>query len=217
MEKYVAYYRVSTQKQGQSGLGLEAQKQTVSSFVAGKGVVIAEYIEVESGKKDNRVKLTNAILEAKENNAILIIAKLDRLSRNASFVFSLRDSGVNFLCCDLPDANTLTIGIFAVVAQHERELTSKRTKEALAAKKARGGQVGRKEYYSNEGRAIGRKAKSDKARVTNKAAIEVLKDGMQQGLSLQKIAERLNQYGIKTSRGNTFTKASVQSLLKLGV
>ncbi len=213
----MAYYRVSTQKQGKSGLGLEAQKQTVSSFVIGKGKVISEYVEIESGKKDNRLELAKALHHAKESNAILIIAKLDRLSRNVSFIFSLRDSGAKFVCCDLPEANTLTIGLFAVMAQHERELTSRRTKDALAAKKERGEPVGRDGYYSNEGRAKGRQVKSEKARTTNKAAIKVMRDAQKQGLSLAKIADRLNQYGIKTSRGNSFTKASVQSLQKLGV
>jgi DNA invertase Pin-like site-specific DNA recombinase len=185
--------------------------------VIGKGKVISEYVEIESGKKDNRLELAKALHHAKESNAILIIAKLDRLSRNVSFIFSLRDSGVKFVCCDLPEANTLTIGLFAVMAQHERELTSRRTKDALAAKKERGEPVGRDGYYSDEGRAKGRQVKSEKARTTNKAAIKVMRDAQKQGLSLAKIAERLNQYGIKTSRGNSFTKASVQSLQKLGV
>ena len=217
MEKYVAYYRVSTQKQGQSGLGLEAQKQTVSSFVSGKGVVISEHIEIESGKKDNRIELAKAIIEAREKRAVLVIAKLDRLSRNASFIFSLRDSGVNFVCCDLPEANTLTIGIFATLAQHERELISKRTKEALAAKKAKGFKLGSPKNLTDEARAKGRKARSEKASINNANANNAARDLLGSGLSLAKVAERLNQYGIKTSRGNTFTKASVQSLLKLGV
>jgi DNA invertase Pin-like site-specific DNA recombinase len=215
MEKYVAYYRVSTQRQGQSGLGLEAQKHAVTVFTKGKGIVIAEYTEVESGKNDSRVKLALALAEAKREKATLVIAKLDRLSRNASFIFSLRDSGVDFVCCDLPEATTLTIGIFAVIAQHERETISRRIKEALAAKKARGEPVGNPKNFTNRTRAIGRKAKNEKALAANDQALNIAKDAQAQGLSLQKVAERLNSYGIKTSRGNSFTKSSVQSLLKL--
>lgn len=137
-KKYVAYYRVSTKKQGQSGLGLVAQKQQVSHYLSGKGKIINEFVEVESGKKDTRPKLQEAIMVAKENDAILVIAKIDRLARSVSFIFSLRDSGVKFECADMPEANTLSIGIFATLAQYERELISQRTKAALAAKKAQG-------------------------------------------------------------------------------
>ena len=107
--KYVAYYRVSTKKQGDSGLGLEAQRAAVAGFV--KGAIVAEFTEIESGKQDQRVQLRAAIDRAKKESAILVIAKLDRLSRNAGFIFALRDSGVNFQCVDMPDANTLTVGI----------------------------------------------------------------------------------------------------------
>ena len=217
MEKYVAYYRVSTKKQGKSGLGLEAQKSRVNFFLADKGIVISEHVEIESGKKDNRVELAKAILEAKESSATLIIASLDRLSRNVSFIFSLRDSGVRFVCCDLPEANTLTIGIMASMAQHERERISQRTKDALKAKKAQGFKLGSPKNLTDEARAKGRKARSEKASINNANANNAARDLLGSGLSLAKVAERLNQYGIKTSRGNTFTKASVQSLLKLGV
>ena len=136
MAKFITYLRVSTQKQGESGLGLEAQRNTVKIHAQQKKAdIIAEFVEVESGKKNDRPKLTESIQYAKENNAILLIAKLDRLSRNAGFIFKLRDTGVQFECCDIPDANTLTIGIFATVAQHERERISERTRQALAAKK----------------------------------------------------------------------------------
>ncbi|SFF35183.1 recombinase family protein [Spirosoma endophyticum] len=123
LTKYVAYYRVSTKSQGESGLGLEAQRSAVSGFVEGsdrRAVIRAEFTEVESGKKNQRVQLAAAIDRAKKEEAVLVIARLDRLSRNASFIFTLRDSGVNFQCVDMPDANTLTIGIFATLAQHDR-------------------------------------------------------------------------------------------------
>jgi DNA invertase Pin-like site-specific DNA recombinase len=137
MKKYVAYYRVSTAKQGHSGLGLEAQRTAVSTFV-GNATILREYVEVESGKVNERPHLVAAIDYAKGKGATLVIAKLDRLSRNAGFIFALKDSGVDFQCADMPEANTLTIGIFATLAQHERELISSRTRAALQAKKKQG-------------------------------------------------------------------------------
>ena len=115
MKKYVAYYRVSTAKQGASGLGLEAQRASVHSYTRSAESIIAEYTEVESGKHDNREQLHAAISHAQRSSATLVIAKLDRLSRNAGFIFALRDSGVDFICADMPEANTLTIGIFATI------------------------------------------------------------------------------------------------------
>ena len=139
---YIPYYRVSTARQGQSGLGLEAQRAAVAAFVADPAQLLAEYVEIESGKKNQRPQLLAAIDAARAVGATLLIAKLDRLSRNAGFIFALRDSGVAFTCCDMPDANTLTVGLFAVIAQHEREMISKRTIDALTAKKARGAVLG---------------------------------------------------------------------------
>ncbi|GAB3244119.1 hypothetical protein GCM10027346_41510 [Hymenobacter seoulensis] len=135
---FVSYYRVSTLKQGQSGLGLEAQQAAVKAFVLDPSRIVGEFVEVESGKRNQRPQLQAAIEAARQQGATLLIAKLDRLSRNAGFIFALRDSGVDFVCCDMPDANTLTVGLFAVIAQHERETISKRTRDALTAKKARG-------------------------------------------------------------------------------
>jgi DNA invertase Pin-like site-specific DNA recombinase len=139
---YVPYYRVSTARQGQSGLGLEAQRAAVAAFVADSAQLLGEFVEIESGKKNQRPQLLAAIAAARAAGATLLIAKLDRLSRNAGFIFALRDSGVAFVCCDMPDANTLTVGLFAVIAQHEREMISKRTIDALTAKKARGAVLG---------------------------------------------------------------------------
>jgi DNA invertase Pin-like site-specific DNA recombinase len=133
----VAYYRVSTAKQGESGLGLDAQRAAVMGYAKTTDKIAAEFTEVESGKRDARPVLAQAIAKAKEVGGVLVIAKLDRLSRNAGFIFSLRDSGVQFIAVDMPEANTLTIGIMAVMAQHERELISKRTKEGLQARQAR--------------------------------------------------------------------------------
>jgi hypothetical protein len=131
--KAVAYYRVSTAGQGRSGLGLEAQRSAVIRLAGSRAYrLLAEFTEVESGKRNDRPQLTRALHHAKVTGAVLVIAKLDRLSRNAGFLLTLRDSGVRFLAADLPDANDLTIGVLAVVAQGEREAISRRTKEALA-------------------------------------------------------------------------------------
>lgn len=132
--RYVAYLRVSTDKQGSSGLGLQAQETAISAFLKSGDEVIASYKDIESGKKSDRPQLMAALEHCKKEGATLLIAKLDRLSRNVAFIFNLRDSGVDFVCCDMPDANTMTIGILALFAQHEREMISKRTKEALASR-----------------------------------------------------------------------------------
>jgi DNA invertase Pin-like site-specific DNA recombinase len=141
-KKYIAYYRVSTAKQGSTGLGLEAQRTDVRRFVNCETCIIAEFTDVESGKKANRPELLKAIAECKATGATLIIAKLDRLSRDVEFIFALRNAGVDFKACDLPDFNTLTLGMFAVIAQHEREMISQRTKKALAVKKEKGVKLG---------------------------------------------------------------------------
>ena len=213
MKKYVAYYRVSTQKQGVSGLGLDAQKYTVTSYI-GSNDLIAEYTEIESGKNDKRIELHKAIEYANNNNATLIIAKLDRLSRNASFIFQLRDSKVDFICCDMPDANTFTIGIFALLAQQERELTSERTRKALQAKKAQGFKLGKPENLTDKARVKSievRKSNADD-NVNNRKAFALIENMRLSGTSYNKIATQLNEYGFKTSRNNDFHAMSVKQL-----
>ena len=134
---YVAYYRVSTKRQGQSGLGLEAQKEIVKVALSGKACkVIAEITEVESGRNKDRKGIANAIALCKQKKATLIVAKLDRLARDVNFIFTLKDSGIAFVACDIPDFNTLTLGIFASFAQFEAERISQRIKDALQATKA---------------------------------------------------------------------------------
>ncbi|MGA0555337.1 recombinase family protein [Larkinella sp. VNQ87] len=143
-------------------MGLDAQKAAVQSFVK-DAPIVAEFLQVESGKKIQRAQLAAAIDAAKKQNAILVIAKLDRLSRNAGFIFALRDSGVDFQCVDLPEANTLTIGIFATLGQHERELISGRTKAALAQKKAQGKVLGKPENLTHEAQVKGAAATRQRA------------------------------------------------------
>ena len=216
MGNLVSYLRVSTQKQGASGLGLEAQRAMVADYAKRTGsTIIAEFTEVESGKKNSRAQLAQAIAHAKRTGATLAIAKLDRLARNAAFIFALRDAGVSFVACDIPEANTLTVGIFAVMAQHEAELISTRTKAALAAKKLRGDKLGTPKNLTAEARAKGRQAHSRNAAnnpntITAKGYAQLLRNG---GATLRAMAQTLNAEGFKTPRGGQFTAVQVMRLL----
>src|SRR3954469_9367606 len=141
--KFVAYYRVSTAKQGASGLGLEAQQDAVRAHLnGGSWQLVAEVVEVESGKRNDRPKLAEALRLCRLHGATLIIAKLDRLARNVAFISNLMESGVEFTAVDFPQANRLTVHILAAVAEHEAKAISTRTKDALAAAKARGTKLG---------------------------------------------------------------------------
>jgi DNA invertase Pin-like site-specific DNA recombinase len=212
---YTPYYRVSTQKQSNSGLGLEAQQAAVRQFVSDPAQLGQEFVEVESGKKNHRPQLFAAIAEARRTGATLLIAKLDRLSRNAGFIFALRDSGVDFVCCDMPDANTLTVGLFAVIAQHERETISKRTKDALAAKKARGAQLGSPQNFTTTVIAQGQAAMQRNAREhqANRQAAQLAELLRAKGQTLWQIAAKLNEAGYRTRRGKEFQATTVQRLL----
>ncbi len=160
--KYVAYERVSTARQGRSGLGLEAQRKAINNFATSRNAdVLARFTEVESGRKNERPELLEALTLARLTGATLVIAKLDRLSRNAAFLLTLRDSGVRFLAVDMPEADDLTVGIMALVAQEEREAISRRTREALAVAKARaGGCLGRRSHRPFGGK-VGRTLLTD--------------------------------------------------------
>lgn len=212
---YIAYYRVSTQQQGVSGLGLEAQQKQVQDFAGRTGAaIVASYTEVESGKKTNRVQLLEAIAEAKKTGSTLLIAKLDRLARNAAFIFHLRDTGVKFVAADMPEANTLTVGIIAVMAQHEAELISARTKAALAAKRQRGEKLGNAGNFSAAGRAKGRAANTANAanNQNTKTARGYAVLLSKSGASLRKIAKTLNDEGFKTARGGQYSAMQVSNL-----
>src|SRR5215210_1373416 len=153
--RFVSYLRVSTDRQGRSGLGLEGQRKAVTDFLnGGRWDLIAEFVEVESGKRDDRPKLAEALALCRLHNATLVIAKLDRLSRDAAFLLGLQKAGVRFVAADMPEANELVVGIMAVVAQAERKMISARTKAALAAAKAKGVQFGKPENLCNQ--AVGR-------------------------------------------------------------
>lgn len=214
--KYVCYYRVSTKEQGKSGLGLGDQKMIVERFLRESDVILEEYTEVESGRKSTRPKMLEAIGSCQKHGAKLLIAKLDRLSRNVAFVMTLRDSGVDFVACDLPDANTLTVGIMVTFAQHEAERGSERTKAALAQKKAQGFKLGKPENLTKiaieKGREIRvRNAKNHKANVQ---ATELSMLYRNMGMTYAAIAEKLNLSQYLTRRKKRFDAKAVYRLLK---
>lgn len=213
--KYVAYLRVSTKKQGRSGLGLEAQKEVIKHFTK-DGSIIGEFIEVESGKDiDNRSELKKAIAKAKKESAFLIVAKLDRLSRDVEHIFKIKKQlGDLFKSCDLPNTDSLTLSIFAGLAQREREIISIRTKVALAQKKKQGVKLGKVENLTSKGRKKGVKALKTKAlkNENNKRAMELISLYKNQGLTLEQIANNLNANGFKTARNKAFHKTTVSRL-----
>ncbi len=214
MEAFIAYYRVSTLRQGASGLGLEAQKNSVLSFLNNR-TILAEFTDVETGKNDNRPQLLKAIELAKQTNSTLLIAKLDRLSRNLTFVSTLMDTKVKFICADMPDANELTIHIFAALAQWERKRISERTKSALGALKARGKTLGTPENFTDEARKLGplQLKKTANSNANNQKAKKVINLLNKNGKSLREIATELNEAGFKTARGNQFAPEQVRRLI----
>jgi len=216
-KKYVAYYRVSTQRQGASGLGLSAQRTSVKAYLANKGEIIAEFTDVESGKNNNRPELLNAIACCKERGGILLIAKLDRLTRNVAFIFTLRDSGAEFVCADMPEANTLTIGVMATMAQHEREVIGERTRRALAEKKRAGFVLGRPENLNAEAIRKGLLIRQQNARrhENNRRAAALARSLRGAGQTWSEVARMLNENGFETRRGKSFQVVQVQRLLAL--
>jgi len=214
---YVTYLRVSTDRQGQSGLGLEAQRKAVLDHVTGKGEIAAEFVEIESGKKNDRPQLARALAEAKRIGAVLLIAKLDRLARNVAFIANLLEAGVEIAAADMPEANRFLLHVMAAVAEHEAQAISDRTRAALAAAKARGVALG----WSMPGRAIeqrhaARKGAERNARKADQHAANVLPVIHQvaaRGASLRQIADELNTRGIKTARGGLWYAATVRNVM----
>lgn len=218
--RYIAYYRVSTQKQGLSGLGLEAQKTAVERFTNNcSDCIIASYTDIESGKKNDRPELKRAIEAASRNNATLLIAKLDRLSRNAAFIFTLRDSNTDFVCVDMPTANNVTIGIMAVLAQDERERISQRTRAALQELKKQGKKLGSPQNLNTNAISRGlqvRKENADKNE-NNKRATALIVSMKESGKTFYDITQRLNAQGFKTRRNCQFQQVQVQRLYNIAV
>jgi DNA invertase Pin-like site-specific DNA recombinase len=224
MRKFVAYYRVSTERQGRSGLGLEAQKAAVAAFIASRsGEMLESFTEVESGKRDDRPQLTAAFDMADVTGATVVFAKLDRLSRNAAFLLNLKDSGVKFVALDCPELDTLSLGMRAVIAQHEREMISSRTKAALqeAAKRLAkeglrlGNPNGLSLAAARRGRAGGASAKKAKANAFALKLAPVVKIIKAKGEhSLSGMAAALNAKRIVTSRGSEWDAKAVSRLLE---
>lgn len=214
--RYVTYYRVSTERQGRSGLGLDAQKAAVAEFLrTTDGTLHAEFTEIQSGKRDDRPKLVEALKVCKLSRSTLLIAKLDRLSRNAAFLLTLQGAGVRFVACDMPDMNETVVGIMAVIAQSERKAISVRTIAALKAAKARGVRLGNPKLKPGS-KATAKRASLAAATIAKARAEElrdVIEDARSKGCTtLQAVADHLNDLVYSTPRGGRWAPASVARL-----
>jgi DNA invertase Pin-like site-specific DNA recombinase len=223
----IAYYRVSTTQQGESGLGLEGQKAAVEAYAQRIGGRLkATYTEVESGTLANRPELARALAHAKRSRSTLVVAKLDRLARNVRFLAEVMDSGCDFAAADMPSANRFMLHVMAAVAEHEARAISDRTKAALAAYKARGGKLGSAREGHWDGREDRRRAGAIKGaaasvRVRHKKAVEGYADILPEmrqhraaGLSLRAIAAKLTEAGHTTRRGKPWSAMQVKLVLE---
>lgn len=208
-EEYVAYLRVSTDKQGESRLGIEAQEKAILDFIKSKdGHLLSQYIEIESGKKNDRPKLAEAIAYSKKNKSTLLIARLDRLARSVSFISKLMDSDVRFVACDMPAATDFMLHIYAAVAEEERRMISKRTKDALAVAKAQGTTLG----------ANGRVLAEHNKRIAAEYAQKIwptIQDIKSRGItSIRGISDALNTMGIPSPHNGKWHTASVHRIIR---
>jgi DNA invertase Pin-like site-specific DNA recombinase len=212
--KWVAYYRVSTERQGDSGLGLDAQRKLVADYLnGGNWTLSAEFTEVESGKRSDRPQLAAALAMAKRLRAKLIVAKLDRLSRNVSFISALMDSGVEFIAADMPFANKMTLQVLAVFAEHERDVISARTKQALAAAKERGVQLGGPKRL--EASALGVAANKANAERFSANVLPIIREIQASGVTtLRGVARALNARGVRSARGAPWSVEAVSNIIK---
>ena len=215
---YVSYLRVSTQKQGYSGLGLEAQREIIQNHLY-ETTPITEFIEVESGRKKDRPKLKEALDLCRKTGSTLIVAKLDRLARNVYFLSSLLESDVEIVFCDFPQANKMVLHILSAISQYEAKLTASRTKSALQAKKARGCKLGNPEHLlGKHDQAIQNSIMTCKTKAdnnpNNKRAVAMLRTLVKEEHTLKEMADILNREGFVTSKGACFSKATVYKLIK---
>lgn len=216
--QYVAYLRVSTQKQGYSGLGLDAQRRIIQKYLYGK-TPVAEYIEIESGRKKDRPKLKEALTLCRKDGATLIVAKLDRLARNVSFLSNLLENDVEIVFCDFPQANKMMLHILSAISQYEAELIAARTRSALQAKKARGFRLGNPEHLmERHGQAIQNSIRTCKRKANNNPNntrdVAMLRTLIRENHTLKEIADILNREGFVTSQGCSFSKSTVYKLIK---
>jgi DNA invertase Pin-like site-specific DNA recombinase len=212
--KFIAYYRVSTDKQGQSGLGLEAQRQAVENYLNGGNWRLAgEFTEIESGKNSDRPQLATALAACRKHRAKLVIAKLDRLSRNLAFIANLLEAGTDFVAADNPHANKSMLQMMAVFAEMERDSISKRTKEALAAAKARGVKLGNPRLAETIAATNAARREAADAFAANVRPIihQIQKSGV---TSLRGVAKALSARGIKTARGGEWAAVQVSDILR---
>jgi DNA invertase Pin-like site-specific DNA recombinase len=203
MRSFILYRRVSTTRQGQSGLGLESQDETVRRYVKGqRGTVVGEFTEVESGKNNDRPQLTEALSECRRLKATLVVAKLDRLSRNAEFLLRLQNGNVDFVCCDCPNVDRFTVGILALVAQRERELISERTRSALQMAKKRGVKLGTRHPHRQVRLMVEgyRRQRNEFISKVRPIIEEIKATGVK---TLTEIAQCLTRRGIPTRTGKT--------------
>lgn len=215
---FVTYLRISTERQGQSGLGLEAQRAAVSDYLRGRGEAVAEFVEIESGKRTDRPELALAVAEARRRGAVLLIAKLDRLARNVAFIANLLESGIDVTAADMPEANRFVLHIMAAVAEQEGRAISERTKAALAVAKARGAKLG----WANPERAAeqrqaarnGAAVNKEKAQQHARNTLPLIEQIRAEGASLRQIAAELNARGIKTARGGKWHPTTVRNVLR---
>jgi len=207
LSQYVAYFRVSTEKQGRSGLGLSAQRTVINNFLSPDDEVVAEFVEVQSGKNDERVELWKAITAAKRNDAKLLIAKLDRFSRKVSFIAGIMEQGIGLVVAEMPHATDFQLHIFAALAQEERRLISERTRNALAEAKKRGVKLGKNGKILAERN----REEADQRAETLRPVIGPMIDD---GLSLSEIARQLNAMGIAPIRGKRFYAEQVKGIIQ---
>jgi len=218
MKKFIAYYRVSRKSQGESGLGIAAQKTAVQKYIdTQSGLLLGEYTEVETGtNKKKRVVIQEAINQSKKQGAILVIAKIDRLARNVNFVSSLMDAGVEFVACDMPSANHFTIHIFAALAEQEAKLISTRTRLALSELKKRGVKLGKPENLTIEAREKGKEAIriNSRANDSNRQAQAIIISCREKGMKFRQIADHLNELNFKTRYGCSYHPMTVKRLFE---
>jgi DNA invertase Pin-like site-specific DNA recombinase len=205
MARYILYFRVSTEKQGRSGLGLAAQRTIIERFLTPADEVIAEFVEIQSGRNNERAELWKAIAQGKKRDAKILIAKLDRFSRRVSFIAGIIEQGIGLAVAEMPNATDFQLHIFAALAQEERRLISERTRNALAEAKKRNAVLGK------NGKVLAEKNRIE-ANERAEALRPIIMPMLDDGLSLSVIARQLNALGLVTVRGKSFRTQQVRNI-----